>query len=263
MRHRYGWPVERQQIQQVERQQIRQGDPAGDIGRVKKPNRPLRAIGALAVSTAAAVAVHVVGVPLDATGAQLTVRANQFVPVMTGRIVTVVGAIAFCLFGLVSAFAFARWARSMLEHVIGPTYGAILRYVVILIGICVIGATTLDMLSFPVHQLLVGGVVTGVLISIAAQQSLGNLFAGVMLQFARPFRVGDRVRIRAGALSGTIEGTVADFTVTYVRLETDDGRVLLPNAQVLAAAVSPVSPAPPAPLADPVDAAHGSAGCER
>jgi small-conductance mechanosensitive channel len=247
----------------VERQQIQQGDPAGGLGKARKPNRPLRAIGTLAVSAAAAAAVHVAGIPLDATMAQLAVRANQFVPVMTGRVITVVGAIAFCLFGLVSTFAFARWARSMLEHIIGPTYGAILRYVMILIGIGVIGVTTLDMLSFPVHQLLVGGVVTGVLVSIAAQQSLGNLFAGVMLQFARPFRVGDRVRIRAGALSGTIEGTVADFTITYVRLDTDDGRVLLPNAQVLAAAVSPVSPTPPAALADPADAEPRSAGCER
>lgn len=237
-------------------------DPAGDARRARKPNRPLQAIGTLALSAAAAVAVHLAGIPLDATPAQVAARVDQFVPLMTGHIVTVSGAIAFFLFGLISTFAFARWARSMLEHVIGPAYGAILRYVMILSGICVIGVITLGMLSFQVHQLLVGGVVTGVLISIAAQQSLANLFAGVMLQFARPFRVGDRVRIRAGALSGTIEGIVTDFTITYVRLETDDGLVFLPNAQVLAAAVSPVRPAPrQATSVDPASAASG--GCDR
>jgi len=62
------------------------------------------------------------------------------------------------------------------------------------------------------------------------------------LQFAQPFRVGEMVRIRSGALAGTIEGTVTEFSITYVQLDTDDGRVLLPNAQVLAAAVSPVGP---------------------
>ena len=47
------------------------------------------------------------------------------------------------------------------------------------------------MLGFRVEQLVVGGAVTGVLLTIAAQQSLSNLFAGVMLQFAQPFRVGE------------------------------------------------------------------------
>jgi small-conductance mechanosensitive channel len=86
-------------------------------------------------------------------------------------------------------------------------------------------------------KLLVGGAVTGVLLGIAAQQSLANLFAGLVLLFASPFRVGDHVRFRAGALSGQIEGIVTDLSLTYVRLETPEGRVLLPNAQALAAAV--------------------------
>ena len=43
----------------------------------------------------------------------------------------------------------------------------------------------------------------------------------MVLLFARPFRVGDRVRFRAGALAGQLEGTVTDISITYVRLETD------------------------------------------
>ena len=45
------------------------------------------------------------------------------------------------------------------------------------------------------------------------------------------------VRFRAGALSGEIEGTVTDLSLAYVRLETDQGRMLLPNSQALSAAV--------------------------
>ena len=66
---------------------------------------------------------------------------------------------------------------------------------------------------------------------------LANLFAGLVLLFAHPFRVGDHVRFRAGVLSGTIEGIITDISLTYVRLETDEGRVLIPNSQALAAAV--------------------------
>ncbi len=111
----------------------------------------------------------------------------------------------------------------------------------ILAGIGFVVLVALSMLGFRIEQLVVGGAVTGVLLTIAAQQSLSNLFAGVMLQFAQPFRVGEQVRIRSGALAGTIEGTVTEFSITYVRLETADGLIFLPNSQVLAAAVSPVS----------------------
>jgi small-conductance mechanosensitive channel len=100
------------------------------------------------------------------------------------------------------------------------------------------------MLGFRVEQLVLGGTVTAVLVTIAAQQALSNLFAGMMLQFAHPFRVGDSIWVRSGSLAGTIEGVVTDMSITYITLENDDGRVLLPNAVVLASAVSPVSSPP-------------------
>jgi small-conductance mechanosensitive channel len=199
-------------------------------------NRPLRAIITLVLALAAAAGVHLAGIPLGSSQASATSRVTTDV----GHLITITGTIAFFVLALVSTFAFAHWARAVLERFVGPAYGAIIRYVMILAGIIIVVLVTLSMLGFRVAQLVVGGAVTGVLITIAAQQSLSNLFAGVMLQFARPFRVGDRVRISAGALGGTIEGTVSEFSITYVRLETGDGRVLLPNAQVLAAAVSPV-----------------------
>jgi Mechanosensitive ion channel len=57
-----------------------------------------------------------------------------------------------------------------------------------------------------VKELLVSGAVLGVILGIAAQQSLANLFAGLVLLFAHPFRVGSRVRFRAGALGGQLDG---------------------------------------------------------
>jgi small-conductance mechanosensitive channel len=223
----------------VETQNRQQEDLTGNPS-FRQRNRPWQAIAALIISGAAAVAVRWAGVPLDLSPAEKAARADNVISPATGQVITVACAVAFCVFGLIATFRFARWARAVLEHPIGAAYGAILRYVMILTGICFIGVVTLSMLSVPVRQLVVGGAVTGVLISIAAQQSLANLFAGVMLQFAHPFRVGDRVRVRSGALAGTIEGMVTEFSITYVRLDTDDGGVFLPNAQVLAAAVSPV-----------------------
>jgi small-conductance mechanosensitive channel len=202
----------------------------------RRRRRPFQAIIAFVLAVAAAFAVSVAGIPVGTP----TAPAHSHVSVDVGHMITTCGATAFFVLALMSAFAFARWARPALDRFIGVAYGAIVRYVMILIGVCVVTLTTLSLLGFRVTQLVVGGAVTGVLITIAAQQSLSNLFAGVMLQFARPFKVGDLVQVRSGALAGTIEGTVSEFNITYVRLETGQGRVFLPNSQVLAAAVSPM-----------------------
>jgi small-conductance mechanosensitive channel len=224
----------------VERQQGRHVEVTNGGDHARTRSVPWRAIITLVLALACLEAVRMAGVPLDKSTPKTATIGHFAVQPGTGHVVTIVGAAAFCVLGLVSAFGFANWARSTLQTVIGAAYAAIGRYVLVLAGISLVAIVTLAMLSFPVRQLVVGGAVTGVLISIAAQQSLANLFAGVMLQFARPFRVGDRVRVRSGALAGTIEGTVTEFSITYVRLETAEGQVLLPNAQVLAAAVSPV-----------------------
>ena len=86
-------------------------------------------------------------------------------------------------------------------------------------------------------SLLFGGALTGVILGIAAQQTIGNFFAGFVLVVVRPFSVGDLVYLK-GAL-GEYEGTVTEMTLFYVHIRTDQGPVMLPNAGVLASAVGP------------------------
>ncbi|HMG25835.1 MAG TPA: mechanosensitive ion channel family protein [Acidimicrobiia bacterium] len=59
---------------------------------------------------------------------------------------------------------------------------------------------------------------TAIVVGLAAQQTFGNLFAGVVLLSARPFRVGDRIRLQAGALGGVVEGIVIDSGLLYTSL---------------------------------------------
>jgi len=68
------------------------------------------------------------------------------------------------------------------------------------------------------------------------------VFAGLVLVFARPFKVGDEVRLRAGALGGTLDGIVTDIGITYVRFSTAGSVMSIPNSQVLNAVVGPVPP---------------------
>jgi small-conductance mechanosensitive channel len=221
--------------------------PDVGLGRPRRPhNRPFRAIISLVLTCAAAVAVNLYGVPLrikTSPGARQA-GVDTSVSILTGHLITVGGSVAFVILGLVSTFAWAGWARSVFTHLVGGAYGSIVRFILIIFGFCVIVIITLSMLGFRVAQLVVGGAVTGVLLTIAAQQALSNLFAGMMLQFAQPFKVGDMIWVRSGTFAGTIEGVVTEVSITYVTLENDEGRILLPNSQVLAAAVSPVRTAP-------------------
>jgi small-conductance mechanosensitive channel len=57
---------------------------------------------------------------------------------------------------------------------------------------------------------------------------------------ARPFRVGDRVRLHAGGVAGQVEGTVASMGLLYVTLANGEDRILVPNNVVLAGAVVPL-----------------------
>jgi len=198
------------------------------------------------LACAAAVVVNLYGVPIGCKSSNCAHQAgvNTGISILTGHLITLGGSIAFVVLGLASTFAWARWARTVFTHLIGAAYGSIIRFILIIFGMCIILVIALSMLGFRVAQLVVGGAVTGVLLTIAAQQALANLFAGMLLQFAQPFKVGDMIWVRSGSLAGTIEGVVTEVSITYVTLENDEGRILLPNSQVLAAAVSPLRSAP-------------------
>jgi hypothetical protein len=161
-------------------------------------------------------------------------------------------AIAFCLLAGAGTLGLGNKARAVLERSFGSEHAGVVRFAILVIGACITVVLTLELFDIAVTQLIVGGVVTSVLLGIAAQQSLANVFAGIVLLMARPFRVGDQIGIRSGALSGLLEGMVSEISITYVRLETPNGPVHIPNSQVLAAAVGPIGALPsPAGAAPP------------
>jgi small conductance mechanosensitive channel len=88
--------------------------------------------------------------------------------------------------------------------------------------------------------LVAGSAFTAVVLGLAAQQTLGNLFAGMVLLSARPFRVGERVRLQAGAVGGVIEGIVSSLGLLYTTLARGEDRIMIPNNVVLSAAVVPL-----------------------
>ncbi len=75
--------------------------------------------------------------------------------------------------------------------------------------------------------LLSGSALVGVILGLALQETLGNLFAGLSLQADRPFELGDVITV--GAFSGVVES----ITWRAVKVRTFTNHVvLLGNAQI-------------------------------
>ena len=71
--------------------------------------------------------------------------------------------------------------------------------------------------------------VLSVIIGFAAQNTLGNVIAGISLLLYRPFKLGDRLQVIAP--TGLETGIVESLTLGYTLLRTDDNRrMVVPNS---------------------------------
>jgi small-conductance mechanosensitive channel len=116
------------------------------------------------------------------------------------------------------------------------TIGFLIRLVLLVVAVLM----ALRIAGLTPRTLAVGGAVTAIVLGLAAQATIGNLFAGVLLLSVQPFRVGDRVRLQAGNLAGQIEGTVTQLGLLYVTLTNGQDVTLVPNNSVMTAAIVPL-----------------------
>jgi len=219
----------------VDLQEKRQLDLVRQAASVRARARPWRAIIFTVLAVAAAFASYAFGRDLK----------SLFEPGHIGNsIAATLAAVAFLVFATIAVVSVASRTRERLQSVTGSAHAAVVRYVIVLIGAILTIGITLALLKVPVGQLFIGGAFATIIITIAGQQSLSNIFAGMVLLLSRPFQVGDVILLRSGALNGTLEGTVTEIGITYLRLDTRDNLMSLPNSQVLAAAVSRQAPGP-------------------
>jgi small-conductance mechanosensitive channel len=121
-----------------------------------------------------------------------------------------------------------------------PGTAGTLGFAIRLITILVVGLVALGIAGVKPQTLAVGGAATAVVLGLAAQQTLGNIFAGVVLQSTRPFRVGERVRLTGGPMAGSVEGTVSSLGLFYTTILKGQDRMMIPNSLLLNLAVEPL-----------------------
>lgn len=157
-------------------------------------------------------------------------------PELHTKLIVIALAVAFVLFGVITVRSTANQLACAARHASIAT-ASTTRVLCLLVGYLVAFLGTLGVLTIPLQQLLVGGALTGVIVGIAAQQPLSNLFAGLVLLLTRPLAVGQWVRIHSGALGGPLEGTVLDMGLIYTTLSTEREILHIPNSGLLNAAL--------------------------
>jgi small conductance mechanosensitive channel len=154
--------------------------------------------------------------------------------------VTVATVVALMILGWAIARDLGRGLGPPLFRRLDPATAGTVGFLIRLATVAVAALVALRVAGIEARALALGGAFTAVILGLAAQQTLGNLIAGTVLLSARPFRVGERVRLQGGPLAGQIEGTVSSLGLLYTTFATGDDSIMVPNSVVLNVAVLPL-----------------------
>jgi small-conductance mechanosensitive channel len=181
------------------------------------------------------VAAAVIGAYDDGVKAKHLV-GGKLVADQTHRLIALV-AIGVCLVaGVLTVQLVGNELARLARHRGSPAAASAIRLGVQIIGYLAILVTILGLFAVKIESVLLSGAIVSVVLGLAAQQSLGNAFAGVVLLVSRPFKVGDYITLRAGALGGQYDGRVTAISLMFTIMQTADGPISFPNAAVLSAA---------------------------
>ena len=75
--------------------------------------------------------------------------------------------------------------------------------------------------------ILASSAIIGIVVGFAAQKTLGNFIAGLLIAFSQPIRLGDHVEVDGTA--GVVEEI--GLTYTFIRV-ADDDRLVIPNDRI-------------------------------
>ena len=154
--------------------------------------------------------------------------------------VRVAAAVVLVVLGWALARDLGRWIEPELFRRVDPGTAGTVGFLIRLSFLVIAALAALRIAGLDPRTLAVGGAITAVVFGLAAQQTLGNLIAGMVLISARPFRIGDRVRLQGGGLAGQVEGNVASLGLLYVTFSQGEDSIMVPNNVVLSSAVVPL-----------------------
>ena len=119
-----------------------------------------------------------------------------------------------------------RMARRTLDPVVATRYRVLRRTVAtVIVSVGILSA----LLTIPAIRAVAGGVlastaILGLILGLAAQKTLANFVAGILIAVAQPFRLGDLITV------DNQSGRVEEIGLTYTFIRLGDGaRLVVPN----------------------------------
>jgi small-conductance mechanosensitive channel len=202
------------------------------LGHELEPQSPGRALGGLLAALTVIAAVLVV-----------YYRRHELLPGY-GSWVRAATVVVLIIVGSAGSHWLVRWISPRLFRRVDPATAGTVGFLIRLFAMAAVVILALRIAGVTAATLAVGGAFTAIVLGLAAQQTLGSLFAGIVLQSTRPFRVGERVRLVGGALAGSIEGTVSSLGLFYATLVQGADRLQVPNSVMISLVVVPLREPP-------------------
>ena len=164
----------------------------------------------------------------------VTNTAFSFWQGFLARIPHIISATIVVAIGLLASRPISRAVARVGGRGAHESLGEALRWLVraALILLAILVAAVILFPTFRPGDLVAGLGITSVAIGFAFKDILQNFFAGLLILWREPFRVGDEIR------SGEFEGVVENINTRSTRIKTYDGeRAVLPNGDVYTRAI--------------------------
>lgn len=178
----------------------------------------------------------ILGVYLAVVFLKTPLQIDSYVMNVVTKIFKIISVIEFSQ-GLANSFTSnstlaRKMQKSLDEKVDDAMFDFVLKIIRIVIYIIAI-FLVLSILEINLTGLVAGVGLSGVIITLAAQDTAKNLFGGLVIFLDKPFIVGDWIQM------GTYEGTIEDITFRTTRVRTfENALVNIPNAIIADASVT-------------------------
>ena len=128
----------------------------------------------------------------------------------------------YCVGGLLAKVVTTVARRSRMDYTLAHALGKLAAVGINVLGLLICAVIVIP--NFSPDKLIAGLGITSVAIGFAFQNVLQNFFAGMLLLWQKPFRLGDEIKTK------DFEGTVEDITIRTTILRTYTGeKVFIPN----------------------------------
>jgi len=145
--------------------------------------------------------------------------------------------VIWAIVGLVWVWVLGNSIQKAASQLIGTESASTARKIITVVLIVAIVFATLSRIGVDLSGYLVSLGITAIVIGFAAQATIGNLIAGMLVLVSKPFRKGDYIRVNIAG--SPVEGRVDELSFLRSRLVTNDGvSISIPNTVMLNTPIS-------------------------